>query len=242
MARITREKFKVYENVFDNHSMRNLFKLASEGYFEELRSPIQIGKEANVFSAIKADGTFVIVKIYRLMNCNFNKMYDYIRGDQRYIGMKRQKRQVIFSWVQREYRNLLKAREASINAPIPFTFKDNIIVMEYIGDNVADIPALQLKDIKPEDPQKMFDEIIEQMKRLYAVGIVHADLSKFNILVDKNIPYLIDFSQSAPITHNEASTYMKRDIHNICVFFNKFAVKADEDDLYRYITNLKKKL
>ena len=62
------EKFKTYKAVFDDKTLQALFKLESEGYFEELRSPVSIGKESNVFSAIKKDGTYVIVKIYRINN------------------------------------------------------------------------------------------------------------------------------------------------------------------------------
>ena len=77
MAKITKEKFKTYGNVFDQFTMRNIFKLASQGHFEDIMSPISIGKEANIFSAIKKDKTKVILKIYRLENCDFNIMYSY---------------------------------------------------------------------------------------------------------------------------------------------------------------------
>ncbi|MBU0461079.1 MAG: serine protein kinase RIO, partial [Nanoarchaeota archaeon] len=66
MAKTVREKFKTYGNVFDQFTIRNLFELSSKGYFEEMKSPISIGKEANIFSAEKQDGTKIIVKIYRL--------------------------------------------------------------------------------------------------------------------------------------------------------------------------------
>ena len=101
MARKWKEEWKVYENVFDNYTYRNLFKLQSKGYFESLLSPISVGKEANVFSAITKDQKLVIVKIYRLQTCNFNKMYDYIKLDPRYEHLKKQRRKIIFAWTQR---------------------------------------------------------------------------------------------------------------------------------------------
>ena len=79
MGKITREKFKTYGNVFDEFTNRNLFKLATQGHFEELESTVSIGKEANIFTARTKDGELKIVKIYRLENCDFNKMYDYIK-------------------------------------------------------------------------------------------------------------------------------------------------------------------
>ena len=74
-----KEKFKTMHNVFDEFTNRTLFKLISEGYIEGLESPISIGKEANIFSAKRKDSSRVIVKIYRLENCDFNKMDDYIK-------------------------------------------------------------------------------------------------------------------------------------------------------------------
>ena len=64
------EKFKTYENVFDQATLRTLFKLSSQGYFDELKSPISVGKESNVFTAIKGED-YLIVKIYRINACDF---------------------------------------------------------------------------------------------------------------------------------------------------------------------------
>ena len=77
---VTKAKFKTYKNVFDNFTDRNIFKLASQGHFDYLESPLFIGKESNVFTAVK-DNKRVIVKIYRLETCDFNRMYDYIKYD-----------------------------------------------------------------------------------------------------------------------------------------------------------------
>ena len=130
MAKKTKEEWKIYKNVFDNFTLLNLHKLSSQGHFDELTSPVALGKEANVFSAVKGSGR-IIVKIYRLENCNFNKMYSYIAPDPRYAGVKKRKRLVVLSWVQREYRNLLKAREV-IRVPTPIAVKDNVLLMEFI--------------------------------------------------------------------------------------------------------------
>lgn len=230
-----KEKFTIYKNVFDDYTLRNLFKLSSQGHFSELKSPVKKGKEANIFSAVKDDGSLVIVKIYRLQSCNFNKMYYYISPDPRYHDIKKQRRKVIFSWVQREYRNLFAARKAGIRIPTPYTFLDNIIVMEFIGEKN---PAQQLKDKIPKNKKKFFDKTIEYMKRLYNVGLIHADLSKFNILNYKENPVFIDFSQATVKEHPEADAYLKRDIKNICNFFNKISVKADPEQVEKKIKNL----
>ena len=92
----SKEKWKVYKNVFSEFSLRTLFKLSSEGHFEELEQPINMGKEANVFMGKTKEGTEVIIKIYRLENCNFNKMHEYIAADPRYLELSNQKRAIVF--------------------------------------------------------------------------------------------------------------------------------------------------
>lgn len=229
---ISREKFKVYGNVFDQYTLRNLFKLSSQEHYEELKSPIKVGKEANVFSAQKKDGSLVVVKIYRLQSCNFNNMYYYISPDPRYQSLRKQRRKVIFSWTQREFRNLYAARKAGVRVPTPYAFLDNIIVMEHIGDNQ---PAPQLKDSIPENPEKFFDKTIEYMRKLHKAKLVHGDLSHFNILNFRENPVFIDFSQSTTLAHPEANNYLIRDIENICKFFKKLGVKANPEEVEQQI-------
>ena len=221
-----REDFKTMHNVFDDFTNRNLFKLISQGHFRGLESPISIGKESNVFSALTEDDRRVMVKIYRLETCDFNRMYDYIKSDARFASIKKSKRHIIFTWVQREYRNLLKAREAGVSVPTPMTFLYNILVLEFIGNE--DYLAPMLKDKKPKNPKEFFNKIIENMKKLYKAGLVHADLSGFNILNYNEIPVFIDFSQTTSLEDSRAQEYLERDIRNICVFFRKLGLDANE--------------
>ena len=231
MPKITREKFKTLKNVFDAFTERNLFKLISQGYFEGLESPIFIGKEANVFTALKGKKR-IVVKIYRLQTCDFKKMYDYIKYDPRFPNIKKQRRKTIFAWAQREYRNLLKAREAGVRVPTPITCLYNILVMEYIGDEE---PALRIKDHLPENIKKFFDEVIAGIRKLYKAGLVHADLSSFNILNYKEKPIFIDMSQATPLDDPNSMEYLERDIKNICNFFKKRGVKAESEDIKQKI-------
>src|SRR3989338_7041232 len=221
-----REKFKTMHHVFDEFTNRTLFKLISRGYFEGLESPVSTGKESNVFSAIRKDGTKAIVKIYRLETCDFNRMYDYIKDDPRFLNLKRGKRNIIFSWVQREYRNLLKAREANVSVPTPFTFSNNVLVLEFIGEDGYIAP--KLKDGIPKNPKEFFEKIIANMRKLYKAGLVHADLSAFNILNHNEKPVLIDFSQCTMLEGSRANEYLERDVRNICIFFRKIGLETDE--------------
>lgn len=232
MSKITKEKFKTKHNVFDDFTNRTIFKLISERHFDGLESPISIGKESNVFSAKKNDKN-IVVKIYRVNSCDFNKMFDYIKSDPRYIGLKGKKRNIIFHWVQREYRNLLKARKANVKVPTPIVFKNHVLVMEFIGNGNKTAPML--KDTTPENPKKFFDEIIKNIRKLYKAGLVHADLSAFNILNSDDKPVLIDFSQCTSLQDQRAEEYLSRDIRNVANFFRKFNLKIDEEKIKKKI-------
>jgi len=228
-----KEKFKTKHGVFDEFTNRTLFKLITEGHFKGLESPINIGKESNVFSALTKQGNKVIVKIYRLETCDFNTMYSYIKDDPRYSNLKRKKRRIIFAWVQREYRNLMNARKAQVSVPIPITFSNNTLVLEFIGKN--NVIAPMLKDSVPKNKKQFFDKIIDNIKKLYKAGLVHADLSAFNILNFDEIPIFIDMSQATLLRHPRAEEFLERDVKNICAFFNKKGLKVNEGSALKKI-------
>lgn len=221
------EKFKTWGDVFDLFTEKTIQKLISKKLIDGLESPVSIGKEANVFTAPKGKDMF-IVKIYRLETCDFNRMWDNIRTDERFLSLKNQRRQVIFAWAQREYRNLLKAREAGVKVPTPIAFHNHVLLMEFIGN---DKPAPQLKDAYPEDPEDFLKKVIENMKRLHEAGLVHGDLSQFNILNLNETPVFIDFSQVTSFENPLAKTYLDRDIKNITNFFKKLKVDITEKEL-----------
>lgn len=237
MVNNSRAEWKVYGNVFSKHSLDLLFQMSSQGYFEELESSISVGKEANIFTARTKSDDRIIVKIYRLENCNFNQMYRYLSQDPRYVSLKRRTRLIIFSWTQREYRNLMLAREA-IKVPKPIAFKDNILVMEYIGD---DDPAPELKNMPPKDPKKFYKKVTDNMQKLFKKGMIHGDLSPFNILNHNEEPIFIDFSQATVTTADNAKELILRDIKNIAVYFRKFfpITEEDEQKLYERIVGKK---
>ncbi len=212
----SKEEWKVYGNVFSAHSLRVLEKLRGQGHFEELVSPIKIGKEANVFSARTADGSLIAAKIYRLENCNFNKMSQYLGEDPRFRKKAGGRRQIVFTWTQREYRNLHLARQW-VRVPTPLAFSANVLLMEFIGD--GETPAPTLKDVALEDPGAMFTEILAGVRAAWRGGLVHGDLSAFNILVHKGEPVLIDWSAGLPASAPAAREYLERDVKNLCAFF-----------------------
>lgn len=231
MAKKSKEEWKTYGAVFDNFTYRTLDRLISQKIFEGVIGPISTGKESNVFSARTKTG-LVVVKIYRLETCDFNRMYEYIKADPRFIGIQKQRRKVIFNWVRREYRNLMVARSLGINVPKPIAFNNNILVEEFVGDKK---PAPKLKDQIPEK-KAFFNKVFEYMKILYDGGYVHADLSHFNILNYREKPVIIDLSTMTNKEDSQFETYLERDIKNVVNFANKHGFKYNIEKVKKKIT------
>jgi len=231
----SRDKFETYKNVFDEKTLRVLFKLESEGYFEELRSPISIGKESNVFSAITKDKKYVCVKIYRINSADFRKMYNYIASDPRFDGLQKKRRQIIFAWAQREYRNLLIAHEFNVRVPKPLAVKDNVLVEEFVGDNGNAAP--RLKDMEPKDIKKFSQDLIKNVMNMYKAELIHGDLSEFNILNYNNKPIIIDFSHGVKLNYPSANELLERDIKNLQRYFSKRKININLHEVLRKIKN-----
>ncbi len=228
-----KEKFRTYKGVFDERTLRTIFKLESEGYFDELRSPVSIGKESNVFTAIKKDGTYVIIKIYRVNNADFKRMYRYIGPDARFKGLSNQRRKVISAWAQREYRNLLVANKIGAKVPVPYAVSENVLVMELIGDGGEAAP--RLKDCRPKDLKKFSKELIKNLKLFYKAGFIHGDLSEFNILNYNEKPYIIDLSHGVRLDYPNVDELLERDIKNLERYFNKLSLKIDVNTVMKGI-------
>lgn len=236
MVQLRKQERKTFEGALDHFTLKTLSDLISKGYFEQgSLIPVSTGKESKVFIGLNKEDEKVIVKVYRLETCDFNRMYRYIADDPRFSGLKKQRRKVIFAWAQREYRNLMNAREADVSAPIPYAFRNNVLVMEFIGDEEV---APKLSKQFPKNPNKFFDEVVENAKRLYKHGFIHADLSAFNILNHRERPVFIDLSHTTPTKNPNAEEYLRRDVKNICTFFRKLGVKADEEKVYKEITKV----
>jgi RIO kinase 1 len=158
----------------------------------------------------------------------------YIDGDHRFEDIKKSKskRTLINLWVKKEFKNL-KSASGHIRVPEPLAFKNNIIVMEFLGEE--GVPSPMLKDAEIEDPKAVFKKIKNDIKRLYKrAGLVHADLSEYNILMMKGEPIMIDFAQAVTRDHPRGEEFLRRDVSNITRFFQKY-FDIDEEKVLREI-------
>jgi RIO kinase 1 len=138
----------------------------------------------------------------------------------------------------KEFRNLKKAEEAGVRAPQPIAIEHNVLVMSFIGD--GDDAAPRLSDCGAEDPEKTFKDIVLQMCKMYKAGLVHADLSEYNVLMWEGKPYLIDFGQGVLLTHPKAAEFLERDVKNICWYFKRRGVKCDPEAVVKKIMACRK--
>ncbi len=222
---------KIYEEVFDEATLYTLYNL-SKKFFSALGGCISSGKEANIFYALDKDNNELILKIYRISTSNFRKMGSYLALDPRYPYKIKNRRQIIYNWVKREYTNLIKAKKAGCSSPDPIACKNNILIMEFIGSGGQ--PAPKLKDIQLKNIEEVYYDVSDNMKRLYQNNIIHADLSEYNILYEKKCVF-IDFSQSLAGSYENFDEFLQRDIKNIVNFFQKLGFKASFEKLKSYI-------
>lgn len=217
--------------VFDRLTLETLYKLSKQGYINFLKGAISTGKEANVFKGVDDEGNLVAVKIYRVSTSDFKKMQYYIQGDPRFKVNTSNKRQMINTWVMKEFRNLKRAEEAGVPVPHPIIAKNNVLVMEFIGD-LEGTPSPLMRETEIYNPKKVVNEIIDTVVKLYNdAEIVHGDLSSFNILIKDNKPVIIDVSQAVVKDHPLALELLKRDIDNLIRDFKKLGIDVSIDEI-----------
>ncbi len=241
--RVLKERRKTDQGIFDSGTMVRLSKFFNKRIIKGMGMPIARGKEADIYLAEAGDADivsgsrYVAMKFFRFDATAFIKMAKYVKGDPRFerqVGRGRES--VVRTWCKKEFGNLLVAKEAGVHAPQPYMFSGNILAMQFLGDDETIAPSLN--DVEVEEPSRMLDEIIGDIKRLYRANLVHADVSEYNILVYNGIPYMIDFGQAVSTRHPAAPEFLKRDVTNITNYFaRKYGIRLSANEVYSEITS-----
>ncbi|MBU0662206.1 MAG: serine protein kinase RIO [Candidatus Diapherotrites archaeon] len=234
---------RIFAQVFDARAIQAIHKLAMRGLFETLEFVISTGKEAHVFRAVDKAGNFRAVKIYKIETSDFKHMEKYVFGDERFADVKRAKRDLVYAWTKKEYKNLERARKADVRVPMPISFLDNVLVMEFIGDEKGEAaPTLKEKGRKVENVEKLHETVVDWFAKLYAKAeMVHADFSEYNILINDKELVLIDCGQGVLLNHPNAKEFFERDVRNMAHYLQKLKVETDYDALYAEIKERAKK-
>jgi len=206
------------EEVFDRSTLLSIEELVRRGHLETLYGVVNSGKEARVYYGVAPDNIPVAVKIYMMVSADFKKRVGYITGDRRFGKLPSNSREAIAIWVRKEFKNLQLAASVKVRVPKPLSFYKNIIIMEYIGHPPRPAPTFAEVEVDQID----CDWTFEMVERLYrSAGLVHADLSEFNIFKWGTERVVFDMGSAVLTSHPQATEFLGRDLRNMVRFFRK---------------------
>ena len=203
------------------------------GIIEEIIRPLQSGKEAQVF-LVRHQGSLRIAKVYKdAQNRSFKHRSQYTEG--RKVRNSRQNRamnnkskfgrsEMEAAWKATEVQILRKLKTAGVRVPEAYDFIDGVLIMELIGSEEGE-PAARLADVEytPEEAKSVLLLLVREVVKMLCAGVIHGDLSDFNILIDEKSPVIIDFPQAIdPASNNNARRLLIRDVKNITFFLSRF--------------------
>jgi len=227
------DQFKVEGAVFDDATLAAIYTLVQHGHIDAFGGPISTGKEAHVFLADGPDGE-VAVKIYRINASDFKHMREYLEGDPRFEGIGSNKKRVVLAWTKKELANLRRARQAGVAVPDPIAAERNVLVMEFLGSDGE--RAKRLGEVHLENPETAYEVVREYARRLYRAGLVHGDLSEYNVVVHEGQLYLIDLGQAVTVHHPNSREFLERDCRNVANFFSRQGLGVSTEDLLAQVT------
>ncbi len=213
--------YEGYGMNFDGYDALALGTLTRRG-LAAIGENIGVGKESVVYEGIYADEP-VILKFHRAGYTSFKQVTrTRDAGDQHHwIFVARRA-------AGREYDALLALHNA-VNVPGCVDHNRHVIVM-----SVA--PGSELSRTTVDDPDWFLDEIIEQIKRTYAAGVIHSDLSEYNIFVSPDGVLIIDWPGYVTTRHPQADFLLERDVKNTLSFFNrKYGIVRDYEKVVKYV-------
>lgn len=231
------EERSVFEEVFDRSTLMTVYGLMNSGEIEDIYGAVKAGKESKIYWGRSPNGEDLAIKIYLVVSAEFRRgMIPYIMGDHRFKNVKRDSRSLVYTWAQKEFRNLSAAYEAGVKVPKPVAVKNNVLVMEFVGEDGISAPLMREADLN--SPRQFLRKILEHVARLYQKArLVHGDLSEYNVMVWKGEPVIFDLSQSVPLEHPNADEFLRRDLENLQRYFMKLGVDVPSvEEMQRRVT------
>jgi RIO kinase 1 len=231
------EEYEVLEEVFDRSTLMVIYDFLNKGAIGEIHGVVKAGKESRVYWGKDGQGKELAIKIYLVVSAEFRKgILKYIEGDHRFKGVKHDTRSLMFAWALKEFKNLEQAARAKVRVPKPIAVKNNVLLMEFIGENGDRAPSM--KELPPKNPAKVYEILLTYLERLHKKAeLVHGDLSEYNIMILRGHPVLFDMAQAVPVSHPMAESFLRRDLANINKFFSRLGVEVPSvEECYRRVT------
>ena len=211
-----------------------LQELLDEGVIDEVLRQLKSGKEASVY-AVRCGSEIRCAKVYKDMaQRSFQRRAQYqegrkYRGSRETRAMSRGSRygrkEQESAWKNSEVDALYRLTAVGVRVPQPFGFFNGVLIMEMVIDadgNVA--PRLGEVELSAEAARSYHDILIRQVVSMLCAGLIHGDLSEFNVLVDAEGPVIIDLPQAVDAAgNNNAFAMLERDVRNITETLGRFA-------------------
>jgi len=213
---------------------RGLQPLIDDGIVDEVIRPLKSGKEASVY-VVRAGGRVLCAKVYKDMaQRSFQARVQYqegrkVRGSRqaRAIGKasKFGRREQETAWKNAEVDALYRLVDAGVSVPTPHGYFHGVLLMSLVTDaDGHSAPRLGEVELTPELARSYHATLVQDIVRMLAIGMIHGDLSEYNVLVTAGGPVIIDFPQVVSAAGNNAARAMLlRDVHNIRASLARFA-------------------
>ncbi len=220
---------------------KRLQSLIEEGLIDTVVRQLMSGKEAMVY-VVRCGGETHCAKVYKEANeRSFRQAVDYT--ENRKVKNSRQARAMAkgtkfgresqeAAWQSAEVDALYRLAAAGVRVPKPYNFCDGVLLMELVTDEHGDA-APRLNDVQfaADDGRRHHATLIREVVRMLCAGVVHGDLSEFNILVAADGPVIIDLPQAIDAAgNNHAKRMLLRDVDNLRNFFGRFSPELMRSD------------
>ncbi|MGB5280255.1 MAG: PA4780 family RIO1-like protein kinase, partial [Arenicellales bacterium] len=200
--------------------------LVDNGLVDEVIRRLMSGKEADVY-VVRCGSEIRCAKVYKeAVNRSFKqavlyqegrKVRNSRRGRAMEKGSKFGRKQQEETWQTAEVDALHRLANAGVRVPQPYLCLDGVLLMELIINEEGDV-APRLCDVEMSAQQALEDHavVMQYVVRMLCAGLVHGDLSEFNVLVDENGPVIIDLPQAVNAAgNNNAESMLSRDVNNM---------------------------
>lgn len=223
---------------------KRLEPLLEAGLIDEVFYALKSGKEAAVY-VVRCGGAVCCAKVYKeAEQRSFRQSVLYqegrkVRNSRRARAMEKGSRygrqEQESAWQHAEVTALYRLADAGVRVPKPYNFIDGVLLMELVTD-VDGHPAPRLNDIEmsAEQAREHHAFLIGQIVRMLCDGLVHGDLSEFNVLLGEQGPVIIDLPQAVDAAaNNHARKMLERDVANMAAYFGRFAPELLKTDYGR---------
>jgi RIO kinase 1 len=208
--------------------------LIDDGAIDQVLRPLKSGKEASVY-VVRSGDAIRCAKVYKDMGQrSFQQRVQYqegrkVRGSREARAMgkatKFGRKEAEAAWKNAEVDALYLLSDAGVRVPRPYGYFNGVLLMELVTDaDGHSAPRLGEVELEPETARSYHRFLMQQIARMLCVGLIHGDLSEYNVLVGPDGPVIIDLPQVVSAAGNNNARFMlRRDVGNITISLGRFA-------------------